>query len=57
MSMPNKGVGIKADSWDLVRQFSSRGEGNDFGQAMIDGEGRLEVAYRVLNSTTNFDGD
>jgi hypothetical protein len=23
----------------------------------IDGEGRLEVAYRVLNATTNFKGN
>jgi hypothetical protein len=24
---------------------------------MSDGEGRLEAAYRVLNSTTNFEGN
>ena len=45
------------DSWDLVRQVSGGGKGDNFGQAMFDGEGRLEVAYRVLNSTTNFEGD
>ena len=45
------------DSWDLVRQASGRSKGKDFGQAMIDGEGRLEAEYRVLNSTTNFEGN
>ncbi len=44
------------DSWDLVRQMSSRGQSNELGN-LLDSEGRLEMAYRVLNWTTKFEGD
>ncbi len=40
----------------MVRQVSGHGKGNNFEQAMIDSEGHLEAAYRVLNSTANFEG-
>ncbi len=40
----------------MVRQLSGRGKGDKLGQ-LFNGEGRPEAAYRVLNSTTNFEGN
>ncbi len=40
----------------MVRQFSGRSKGTELGQS-FNGEGQLEAAYRVLNLTTNLEGN